>query len=99
LIVRGTGEFSIWRRAGYATKPTAVVPWTANAAVNKADANGKATNELAVPFKDGKARFTVNGKEVYNADAANVDASGVVGYRVNHNLDVHLSAIGIHKLK
>lgn len=98
LIVRGTGEFSIWRRAGYANKPTAVVPWTANAAVNKADANGKATNELAVLFKDGKASFTVNGKEVYNTDASKVDASGVIGYRVNHNLDVHLSAIGIHPL-
>jgi len=28
-----------------------------------------------------------------------VDASGVIGYRVNHNLDVHLSAIGIHHIK
>ena len=96
LIVRGTGEFSIWR---HADKPTAVVPWTANAAVNKADANGKDVNELAVLFKDGKASFTVNGKEVYNTDASKVDASGVIGYRVNHNLDVHLSAIGIHPLK
>ena len=66
--------------------------------VNKADSAGKATNELAVLFKGGKASFTVNGKEVYNTDASNVDASGVIGYRVNHNLDVHLSAIGIHPL-
>ncbi|HWZ28110.1 MAG TPA: hypothetical protein VNX15_06105, partial [Gemmatimonadales bacterium] len=72
--------------------------WTANAAVNKADSSGKATNELAVQFKGGKASFTVNGKEVYTTDASNVDASGIIGYRVNHNLDVHLSAIGIHKL-
>jgi len=98
LIVRGTGEFSIWRRAGYANKPTAVVPWTANAAVHKADADGKATNELAVLIKNGKASFTVNGTEVYSADASTVDAAGIVGYRVNHNLDVHLSAIGIHKI-
>ncbi|HMA44227.1 MAG TPA: hypothetical protein VKO86_09430 [Gemmatimonadales bacterium] len=98
LIVRGTGEFSIWRRAGYANKPTAVVPWTANAAVHKADSAGAATNELAVQIKDGKASFTVNGTEVFSTAAANVDAAGIVGYRVNHNLDVHLSAIGIHKL-
>lgn len=99
LIVRGTGEFSIWRRAGYANKPTAVVPWTANAAVHKADADGKATNELAVLVENGKASFTVNGTEVYSADASTIDAAGIVGYRVNHNLDVHLSAIGIHKLQ
>lgn len=98
LIVRGTGEFSIWRRAGYANKPTAVVPWTANAAVHRADSAGAATNELAVQIKDGKASFTVNGTEVFSTAAANVDAAGIVGYRVNHNLDVHLSAIGIHKL-
>lgn len=98
FIVRGTGEFSIWRRSGYANKPTAVAPWTANAAVHKADSAGAATNELAVQIKDGKATFTVNGTEVYSTDAANVDAAGIVGYRVNHNLDVHLSAIGIHKL-
>jgi len=24
--------------------------------------------------------------------------NGVVGYRVNHNLDVHLGPLGIHKL-
>jgi hypothetical protein len=98
LLVRGQGDFSIWRRAGYANKPTAVVPWTANAAVHKADSAGAATNELAVLIKDGKASFTVNGTEVYSTAASNVDASGIVGYRVNHNLDVHLSAIGIHKL-
>jgi hypothetical protein len=40
----------------------------------------------------------VNGKEVYTGDVANLDANGVVGYRVNHNLDVHLGALGIHKM-
>ena len=98
FLVRGQGEYSIRRRAGYANRPTAVVEWTANAAVHKADSAGAATNELAVLIKDGKASFTVNGTEVYSTAAANVDASGIVGYRVNHNLDVHLSAIGIHKL-
>ncbi|HSD32213.1 MAG TPA: hypothetical protein VLB49_09905 [Gemmatimonadales bacterium] len=98
FLVRGQGEFSIRRRAGYASRPTAVVEWTANAAVHKADSAGAATNELAVLIKDGKASFTINGTEVYSTAATNVDASGIVGYRVNHNLDVHLSAIGIHKL-
>lgn len=90
-------EFSIRRRAGYAARPTAVVDWTANAAVKAADAEGKATNELSVAVAGGKVTFYVNGTEVHSANAADVDVNGIVAYRVNHNLDVHLGPLGIHK--
>ena len=92
------GTYSIRRRSSYATRPTAVVEWTPNAAVTKADSSGQATNELSIQVQGGKAKFMVNGKEVYTGDAANLDVNGVVGYRVNHNLDVHLGPLGIHKL-
>ena len=92
------GMYSIRRRSAYMTRPTAVVEWTASDAVTKADTSGKATNELSIQVQGGKAKFMVNGKEVYTGDAANLDPNGVVGYRVNHNLDVHLGALGIHKL-
>lgn len=90
-------EFSIRRRAGYAARPTAVVDWTANAAVKAADAEGKATNELSVAVAGGKVTFYVNGTEVHSANAADVDVNGIAAYRVNHNLDVHLGPLGIHK--
>src|SRR5438105_12319635 len=32
-------------------------------------------------------------KEVYTGDAASLDVNGIVGYRVNHNLDVHLEIV------
>lgn len=92
------GMYSIRRRASYATRPTAVVEWTASDAVIKADTGGRATNELSIQVQGGKAKFMVNGKEVYTSDAAKLDVNGVVGYRVNHNLDVHLGPLGIHKL-
>jgi hypothetical protein len=92
------GMYSIRRRASYTSRPTAVVEWTASDAVTKADTSGKAMNELSVEVRGGKAKFMVNGKEVYTGDVANLDVNGVVGYRVNHNLDVHLGALGIHKL-
>jgi hypothetical protein len=98
LLVRPIdGMYSIRRRTGYTTRPTAVVEWTASDAVAKADSSGRATNELSVEVRGGKAKFMVNGKEVYTGDAANLDVNGVVGYRVNHNLDVHLGPLGIHK--
>ncbi len=92
------GMYSIRRRASYTTRPTAVVEWTASDAVTKADSGGRAMNELSIQVQGGKAKFMVNGKEVYTGDAANLDVNGVVGYRVNHNLDVHLGPLGIHKL-
>lgn len=98
FLVRPTdGMYSIRRRAGYAARPTAVVEWTANDAVVKGD-SGEAANELSVEVRGGRARFMVNGKEVYGGNAADLDVNGVVGYRVNHNLDVHLGPLGIHKL-
>src|SRR5213594_506518 len=92
------GMYSIRRRGSYATRPTAVIEWTPSDAVTKADSSGRATNELSIQVQAGKAKFMVNGKEVYTGDAANLDVNGIVGYRVNHNLDVHLGPLGIHKL-
>jgi len=99
FLVRAVdGMYSIRRRAGYTARPKAVVEWTASDAVTKSDSTGKATNELSVEVRGGRARFMVNGKEVYAGDATGLDTRGVVGYRVNHNLDVHLGPLGIHKL-
>lgn len=92
------GMYSIRRRTGYTTRPAAIVEWTASDAVIKADTAGNAANELSIQVQGGKAKFMMNGKEVYTGDVANLDVNGVVGYRVNHNLDVHLGTLGIHKL-
>ena len=97
LLVRPIdGMYSIRRRTAYMTRPTAIVEWTASDAVVKSDSTGRATNELSVGVSGGKAKYMINGKEVYTGDAA--DLTGVVGYRVNHNLDVHLGTLGIHKM-
>ncbi|HJQ64844.1 MAG TPA: hypothetical protein VJ816_00635 [Gemmatimonadales bacterium] len=92
FIVAGTGEFLVKRRSG---DSTAVVSggWTTNAAVAKQDSAGKVKNTLTIRVANGKASFLVNGTEVYTTDAANVDVSGIVGYRVNHNLNVHLGPL------
>lgn len=99
FVVRATpekAEFLIRRRQGATTSD--IAPWTTNAALSKADSAGKASNELSVATGGGKVRFMVNGKEVHSVDASTLNANGVVGYRVNHNLDVHLGPLGIHKM-
>ncbi|MGH7646033.1 MAG: hypothetical protein ACREMR_10670 [Gemmatimonadales bacterium] len=99
FLVRAVdGKFSIRRRAGYAARPTAVVEWTAHDAVAKADsATGRATNELTVAVAGGTASFLVNGTEVHTVRADSIDTAGIVGYRVNHNLDVHLGPLTVRR--
>ncbi|HEX9705885.1 MAG TPA: hypothetical protein VGA20_11610 [Gemmatimonadales bacterium] len=102
FLVRGyDGKFSIRRRSGQKTRPTALVEWMSHDAVMKADtaAGGRATNELSILVQGGQVSFMVNGKEVHKADAKDVDTAGIVGYRVNHNLDVHLGPLGIHPMR
>ena len=98
FLVRGDGKCLIKRRVGDSTVVVNPGGWTANDAVVKADSAGKATNELSILVSGGNVKFMVNGKEVYTAKASDVDAVGLVGLRVNHNLDVHVGPLGVHKM-
>lgn len=95
-LVRGDGAFSIKKRVG--DQATSIVEWTPNAAVNKADSAGKATNKIEAQFTDGKLAFSVNGTQVYSMDATAAQATGIVGLRVNHNLDVHVDGFALHQI-
>jgi hypothetical protein len=93
FLVRQDGKFLIKRRDGAQT-PT-VVDWTDNAAVKKTDASAKGVNTLSIAVAPDKVRFLVNGTEVHSVAASQVDASGIAGLRVNHNLNVHVENFGV----
>jgi hypothetical protein len=88
FIVRQDGKYMIKHRAG--AQVHTVAEWTDNAAVNKADAAGKATNELEIEIAGDAVEFEVNGKQVHSIPATQFSTDGIVGLRVNHNLDVHI---------
>src|ERR1041385_3378629 len=96
-LVRGDGTYLIKRRVSKDSVAT-IVDWTANAAVNKADSAGKATNKIEAQFSDGKLVFRINGTQVYSMDATPAQADGIVGLRVNHNLDVHVEGVALHQI-
>ena len=96
FLVRQDGKFMVRTRTGAATAN--VVAWTDNAAVVKADAAGKATNKLEIAVAKGEVTFSVNGKAVHTMPAAAGATDGIVGLRVNHNLDVHIEKFGVHKM-
>ncbi len=97
VVVAGTGEYTIKHRAGSQTHT--VVDWTASPALKKADEAGKATNEIAIEV-GSDVRVLLNGSEVFKQPKDKVMGSldGVVGLRVNHNLDVHVGSFSVTKM-
>jgi hypothetical protein len=93
FLIRQDGKYLIKRRAGEQT-PT-IADWTDNAAIKKADSSGKMSNTLAIEVARDKVRFLVNGTEVTSADTAKVDAEGIAGLRINHNLNVHVEGFTV----
>ena len=98
FLVRDDGSYLIKRRDGDKTSEV-TKGWTAHPAVKKGDAEGKASNLLEIDAKQNpsKVDFKVNGQTVYTADAKNTTTNGIVGLRVNHNLDLHVEGFDLHQ--
>ena len=104
FLVRGDGQYTIRQRQG-ATVTNITTGnrngWSPNDALAKQDsATGKATNKLEVAGTAAgkKLKFSVNGKLVQEVDAPAGMVAGVVGIRMNHNLDVHVDGFAVHKM-
>jgi hypothetical protein len=85
FLVRQDGKYLIKHRAGDETHT--VIDWTEHAAVQRPGADGKAVNALAVESGPSGVRLLINGTEVGTLPHG-VNTNGVVGLRLNHNLDV-----------
>ena len=95
FLVRGDGKYLVNHRAG--AEIHKIIPWTEDAAVNKQDASGKSTNKLTVDAsKADSVRLLVNDKQVAAIAMSHLGKTdGLVGLRVNHNLDVHISGLTV----
>jgi hypothetical protein len=91
LLVRGTGEYFIATRRG--DERVRLVDWTAHPAIARQDAQGRATNTLAVEAKGAEVHFYVNDQLVARRPRAEVDPDGVFGFRINHHLDVVIEEV------
>jgi len=102
FLIRDDGMFLVKRRMGDSTWAV-TKGWTASDAVAKRDSGANVAttnpleNTLTIRVTPTDATFLVNGKIVYKANASDVDSRGIVGFRVNHNLNVHLGALEITK--
>ncbi|MEO7502338.1 MAG: hypothetical protein ABIW94_06845 [Gemmatimonadaceae bacterium] len=101
FMVRQDGKYLINHRANDSTVHK-MVDWTANPAVKTIEGSGNSTNTLSVVVGADKLSFLVNGVEVNSLPRSQIDSggpnsgtTGVVGVRVNHNLDVHVDGLSI----
>ena len=96
FLIRRSGEFLVNRRIGSET--FAVVDWTPHPAILKYDDRGDratAENVLAVEVGAEDVRFLVNGNEVTRLRRSDVETDGIVGLRVNHGLNVHVTSLTV----
>lgn len=95
FLIRDDGMFLVKRRQGDST--WTVQAWTASPAIKNpapdAAAGSSTENALALTVSGAGVSFLVNGQEVYKGAAADIGTDGVYGFRMNHNLNVHLGPI------
>ena len=97
FVLRNSGEYLIKRRDGAST--SIVKEWTASPAVirNTAD-EGSIKNVLAVEVRGNTVDYFVNGEKVASTPREDWPAEGVVGLRINHHLNVHVSDLKVSPL-
>jgi hypothetical protein len=89
FLVRQDGKFLINHRAG--AEVHKLVDWTANPGIKKFDDAPNVSNDLAIKIGADSVRFLVNNTQVHAISRKEItDVSGQTGFRVNHNLDVHI---------
>lgn len=96
FLIRRSGEFLIKRRAGQTL--STVRDWTPHDAILQYDARGAsqtAKNVLGIDVTAADVVFLVNDREVARVPRAEVDTEGIVGLRVNHQLNLHVSTLEV----
>lgn len=96
FLIRKDGQFLIKRRNGSET-PT-LHPWTEHSTILKHEGGeGTVKNVLEIHVRAQEVHFIVNGETVASLPRTEVDTDGVVGLRVNHNLNLHVTSLDIER--
>lgn len=98
FLVRGDGKYFVAHRAG--AEVHKIVDWTENAAVNKQNASGAVSQVLAFQATPDSVHMSANGKRVHSFARSQLhgfNTDGQVGLRVNHALNLHISAFEVKK--
>lgn len=96
FLIRDSGEYLIKRRHGSTTSD--VVGWTATDAVMKyPGGDEQARNTLSVVAGAENVEFYVNETMVRSVPRADLNVNGVVGFRANHGLNLHVAELKVER--
>ena len=95
FLLRKTGEFLVKRRSG--DESVTVVDWTANDAIAAWTETSEVNieNALSVSTDGDSVSFAVNGTVVHTMPKGTLQLDGLVGFRLNHGTNVHISAFDV----
>ena len=94
FLIRGDGRFIVKARAGRTTET--LVPWTAHEAiVPRGPGEENIKNELRVVAGAETVAFFVNDTEVASLPRAGLECDGIVGLRVNHSVNLHVTNLDV----
>ena len=96
--IRQDGKYLIRKRSGSTTTDVAGT-WADHAAIQKPNASGSQTNELAIQVGRETVTFLANGQTVATQPVKAVDAVGISGLRVGHGLDLQIEGFSVTQAK
>ncbi|MFV1987242.1 MAG: hypothetical protein ACC682_08165 [Gemmatimonadota bacterium] len=98
FLIKRDGSVLVKRRDGGDT--STLLGWTKSDAVVTWEERGEegptAKNVLGARVSGGQLTFSVNGVEVFSTSAEDQHVDGVVGFRVNHGLNLHFTSLEVH---
>ena len=98
FMLRNDGKFLVKHRAGNGDTHL-ITDWSASPAVAVHSGTGAPTvkNVLSVAAETDSVKFSVNGQQVASYSRTHMKPEGIVGVRVNHGLNLHVSKLSITK--
>lgn len=95
FLLRRSGEFLVKLRTGADTEE--LIGWTEHPAVAAwtEESEGTITNALKVTVGGDVISFVVNDEEVATLEKADLPTDGIVGLRLNHAINVHVSELSV----
>lgn len=97
FLIRRDGSYLVKRRDGAETE--VIEGWTEHPAVvgwdERAEDAATVKNVLAVEVGETEVAFHVNGEEVHRVAREELSTDGVVGLRVNHSLNLHVTRLDV----
>ena len=96
--IRQDGKYLIRKRSG-STIADVAGSWADHAAIQKPNASGSQTNELAIQVGRDAVVFMANGQTVATHPATAIDVVGMSGLRIGHGLDVQIDRFSVSQGK